>query len=394
MARENLGVLGYDSYHFAVRDLERSRQFYADKLGFVEVARAGDELTEKSGQSSVVFAAGDVRVAVSTPKVGHPGAQDCKAARYLRRHPAGVMSLGFRVKDLEHTWDTLEARGATMLAEPIEATDELGRYRAFEIATPLGDVAFRYVERTGSYARFAPGFDTLDATSKPRNVFGIDCIDHVTSNALTLAPLVLWYREVLGMEQFWEIKFHTVDVHSDKDRLRQAGSGLKSLVYWDPECGIKFANNEPMRPFFRDSQINKFVEDNNGAGVQHVAFNVPKIIPTVEELERRGVQFLPTPGAYYDALPARLEQLAIHNVQEPLDELRRLQILLDGSDEKYMLQIFLRDAGATYNDPAAGPFFYEIIQRAGDPGFGGGNFRALFEAIEREQFNQRIQPFD
>jgi 4-hydroxyphenylpyruvate dioxygenase len=149
-----------------------------------------------------------------------------------------------------------------------------------------------------------------------------------------------------------------------------------------------------MRPFFRDSQINKFVDDNNGAGVQHVAFNVPTIIPTVEELERRGVQFLPTPGAYYDALPARLARLGISDVKESLDDLRRLQILLDGGDEKYMLQIFLRDAGATYGDPTAGPFFYEIIQRAGDPGFGGGNFRALFEAIEREQFSQRIQPFD
>ena len=177
-------------------------------------------------------------------------------------------------------------------------------------------------------------------------------------------------------------------------KIYKAGSGLKSLVYWDPECGIKFANNEPMRPFFRDSQINKFVDDNNGAGVQHIAFNVPRIIPTVEEMNRRGVSFLDTPGSYYDMLPARLERLKISNVQEAIDELRRLGILLDGSDDKYMLQIFLRDAGQTYHDPKAGPFFYEIIQRAGDPGFGGGNFRALFESIEREQFSKRDQPFD
>jgi 4-hydroxyphenylpyruvate dioxygenase len=109
---------------------------------------------------------------------------------------------------------------------------------------------------------------------------------------------------------------------------------------------------------------------------------------------RRGVEFLPTHEAYYKHLPAHLANLKITNVKESLDELKRLQILVDGRDDKYMLQIFLRDAGALYHDPKAGPFFYEIIQRAGDQGFGGGNFRALFEAIEREQFAQRVQPFD
>jgi 4-hydroxyphenylpyruvate dioxygenase len=395
MARENFGLLGYDSYHFAVNDLDRSRKFYTEKFGFTEMARASDELVARTGQRSIVFGAGMVRVVVSTPEPNHPKAQECKAARYLRRHPAGVMSLSFRVQDLDRAWKTLEQRGATILNEPMEDKDGSGTYRAFEIATPLGDVAFRYIERRGDYGKFAPHFDTIDSTPQPKNVFGIDSIDHVTNNALTLSPVTLWYREVLGMEQFWEISFHTLDVHKDKKEEKQmAGSGLKSLVYWDPECGIKFANNEPMKPFFRDSQINKFVDDNNGAGVQHIAFNVPKIIPTVEEMNKRGVDFLGTPGAYYDMLPARLERLKIGNVKEAITELRRLGILLDGSDDKYMLQIFLRDAGQTYSDPKAGPFFYEIIQRAGDPGFGGGNFRALFESIEREQFSKRQQPYD
>jgi 4-hydroxyphenylpyruvate dioxygenase len=395
MARENFGLMGYDSYHFAVNDLERSRKFYTEKFGFTEVARASDELVSRTGQRSIVYGAGQVRVVISTPEANHPKASECKAARYLRRHPAGVMSLSFRVQDLDRAWKILESRGATMLNEPTEDRDGSGSYRAFEIATPLGDVAFRYVERRGDYSRFAPCFDVVSADPFPKNPFGIDCIDHVTSNALTLSPLVLWYREVLGMEQFWEIQFHTLDVHKDKKSEKQmAGSGLKSLVYWDPECGVKFANNEPARPFFRDSQINKFVDDNNGAGVQHIAFNVPKILPTVEQMKERGVDFLATPGAYYDMLPERLKRLGITNVQESISEMRRLGILLDGSDDKYMLQIFLRDAGQTYHDPKAGPFFYEIIQRAGDPGFGGGNFRALFESIEREQFAQRDQPFD
>ena len=392
MARENFGLLGYDSYHFVVTDLERSKRFYTERFGFTEVGRASDELVEKTGQRSIVYGAGEVRVVISALDEKNEKAASCKAARYLARHPAGVMSLSFRVKDLDRAWDVLEARGATMLSDIHEHRDGSGVYRDFEIATPLGDTNFRYIERTGDYPRFAPGFDLVDSAAHPKNVFGIDCIDHVTCNALTLSPLILWYREVLGMEHFWDIQFHTID--ASKTRERKSGSGLKSIVMRDPECGVKFANNEPMKPFFRDSQINKFVEDNNGAGVQHIAFNVPKILPTVEEMKKRGVDFLPTTGVYYDQLPRRLEQLKITNVREPLDELRRLQVLLDGRDDKYMLQIFLRDAGQTYNDPKAGPFFYEIIQRAGDPGFGGGNFRALFEAIEREQFQQRLQPYD
>src|ERR1044071_3554171 len=142
MRNESLGILGFDSFHFAVENLERSRLFYTDRFDFDEVARAGHKLVQKSGQVSAVFGAGDVRVCVSTPL--H---EDCKAARYLRRHPAGIMSLSFRVQDLDRTLRVLESRGATVLADPIEDRDASGgRYRSFEIATPLGDVAVRFVE--------------------------------------------------------------------------------------------------------------------------------------------------------------------------------------------------------------------------------------------------------
>jgi 4-hydroxyphenylpyruvate dioxygenase len=140
-----------------------------------------------------------------------------------------------------------------------------------------------------------------------------------------------------------------------------------------------------LRPFFRDSQIAKFVEDNAGNGIQHVAFAVPNIISTVEELKRRGVDFMDTHPAYYRDLPDRLARLGVHNVKEELAALEKLGILVDGANEKYMLQIFMREAAALYDESRAGPFFYEIIQRAGDPGFGYGNFRALFESIERAQ---------
>ena len=377
MTAESLGIIGYDSFHFVVANLERSTAFYKGAFDFKEVARSGDELTKKSGQQSIVFGAGDVRVCVSTPLT-----HGSKAARYMKRHPAGVMSLGFRVQDLDKTMGVLDKRGGTFLSDPVETKDESGRYRSVEIATPLGDVAFRFVERT-DFRGFAPGFvDTNGGhASRPENKFGISSIDHVTSNGLTMQPIVSWYREVLGMEKFWDITFHTQDVTHNLGM----GSGLKSIVMWDPESGVKFATNEPLRPAFRDSQIAKFVDDNMGNGVQHIAFAVPQIIPAVEELKRRGVEFLKTPKSYFDDLPNRLVKLGINNVKEELGELERLQILLDGQNDKYMLQIFMREASVLYDDSRAGPFFYEIIQRAGDPGFGYGNFRALFESIERAQ---------
>jgi 4-hydroxyphenylpyruvate dioxygenase len=376
--KDHLGLVGYDSFHFVVENVERSRAFYTERLDFKEVARASDDLVQRGGQQSTVYGAGDVRVCVSTPLN-----QSSKAARYLRRHPAGVMSLSFRVHDLDRTMAFLDKRGGTFLADPIEHVDERGgRYRSVEIATPLGDVAFRFVERT-DYRAFAPGFidSGVGNGTRPENIYGIGAIDHVTSNGLTMQPIVGWYKEVLGFEPFWDISFHTKDVAKE----RASGSGLRSIVMWDPESGVKFATNEPLRPFFRDSQIAKFVEDNMGNGVQHIAFAVTNILWSVEELKHRGVEFMETHPAYYRDLPDRLAKLGITNVKEELRELERLQVLVDGANDKYMLQIFLREASTLYDDRRAGPFFYEIIQRAGDPGFGYGNFRALFESIERAQ---------
>jgi len=409
MRMESLGILGFDSFHFAVENLERSRLFYTERFDFDEVARAGLALVEKSGQVSAVFGAGDVRVCVSTPL--H---EDCKAARYLRRHPAGIMSLSFRVEDLDRTYELLDKRGAAFLADPIEdRTSGGGRYRAFEIATPLGDVAFRYVERN-DYRDFAPGFEQRVERPKP-NRFGIERVDHVTSNALTMQPLILFYRDVLGMEEFWNIRFHTSDFAREARAKRgaddpgnshpsgcseaaptgddlpapgggaPAGTGLRSIVMWDPEGDIKFASNEPLKPYFRESQIARFCYDNAGPGIQHLAFRLPDIVSAVTELGARGVPFLPIHRNYYRLLPERLAKLKIRNVSHDLSVLEKLEILIDGENDKYMLQIFLREAASLYGDDRAGPFFYELIERCGDEGFGYGNFRALFEAIEQAQ---------
>ena len=157
-------------------------------------------------------------------------------------------------------------------------------------------------------------------------------------------------------------------------------------MYRDPVSGVKFANNEPWRPFFRSSQINVFNEELRGAGVQHLAITVKDIIGCVRLLRERGLEFMPTPGPYYDALPERLSRLGIGAIDEDVAVLRELGILVDGDGPgKYLLQIFLKESSGLYHEPSAGPFFFEIIQRKGDEGFGAGNFRALFESIERAQ---------
>ena len=373
-----LGLLGFDSFHFLVSDIERSDQFYTKLLDWPLVATAGKELTERSAQRSNVYSAGDIRVVVSTP-LSDRG----RAATYLRNHPDGVSSISFRVKDVDQTWDFLAPRGATFLSDIETYRDEDGgTYRRFVIATPLGDLSYRFVEKKG-YGGFAPEFDDVprdDSSRAPRNRLGFEILDHVTSNALTMAPVVLWYREVMGFEEYWNIQFHTEDVKKGGEH----GSGLKSIVMWDPNSELKFATNEPLKPFFRESQVNIFTEENRGPGVQHIALRVPQIIPVVDEMNHRGVKFLDAPSTYYDNITRWLSEKHVSRVKEPIDDLRRLNILVDGEDDKYLLQIFMRDGHQLWGDAKAGPFFYEVIQREGDPGFGYGNFRTLFEAIEQE----------
>ncbi len=204
----------------------------------------------------------------------------------------------------------------------------------------------------------------------------------MTANFETMAPTLLWLEHVLGFEHYWDIQFHTKE-HS----LSQSeGSGLRSKVMWDRHSGVKFAHNEPLRPFFKKSQINLFSEDNRGDGIQHLAFGVKDIIPTVEEMRRRDIRFMPTPASYYDMMPERLKKIGVNRIDEDIEVLRKLEILIDGkADHSYLLQIFMQDSAATHHDREAGPFFLEIIQRKGDNGFGGGNFLALFESIERQQ---------
>jgi len=373
-----LGIKRLEGIHYYVRDLERSRRFYTDKLDFAEIWRSSPELERESGQCSACFSAGDIHVVCSAP-IGPLAEVHGRAARFLAKHPDGVGTLVFEVEDAARAFALLEERGGTPIDDIATFQDDGGTLRQFSITTPFGDCTFRFRERRG-YRSLYPG--AIPYRGGGGNRFGFQQIDHVTSNFQTMKPMLLWLEYVLGFERMWEVAFHTSDV----DPARKTGSGLKSIVMWDPVSQVKFANNEPARPFFKSSQINIFNEELRGDGVQHVALTVADILSAVRGLRSAGVTFMPTPGSYYDLLPGRIAESGIGKIDEDLDTLRELQILVDGDHHHaYMLQIFLKESAGLYSDPSAGPFFYEIIQRKGDRGFGAGNFRALFESIEREQ---------
>jgi 4-hydroxyphenylpyruvate dioxygenase len=379
---EPLGILRIEALHYYVHDLERSRRFYTGKLDFAEVARSSGALEAEGHQRSAVFQAGDVRIVCSAP-LGEGG----RAWRYLRKHPDGIGTVVFEVEDAERCFRLLEERGGTPITDLQEHRDEGGTLRTFNITTPLGDTTFRFVERRG-YRGLYEGIEPLEAPLGGRNAFGFGQVDHLTQNFQTMKPALLWMEHVLGMEEFWEVQFHTRDAADARRQALQAqqGSGLRSVVMRDPRSGVKFANNEPWRPAFKSSQINVFNEEHRGDGIQHAALTVADILSAVRGLRGRGVEFMPTPATYYEALPGRIQSSGIGRIDEDVRTLQELEILVDGAGPgSYLLQIFLREAAGLYHEPEAGPFFFEIIQRKGDQGFGAGNFRALFESIEREQ---------
>lgn len=376
---EPLGIRRIEALHYYVRDLERSRRFYVQQLDFAEIGGSDPDLTQRGRQRSLVFQAEDCVIICSSPE-GSGG----RAQRYLQKHPDGIGTIIFEVEDAERAFRLLEAREATPITDIEQFRSGAASLKTFSITTPFGDTTFRFVERQG-YPWLFPGMELAPRTDSS-NRFGFSHFDHVTSNFQTMAPTLLWLEHVLGFERFWDVSFHTRDVSKNE---QHHGSGLRSVVMWDPASGVKFANNEPRRPFFKTSQINVFNEEHRGDGVQHVALAVRDIVAAVRGLVERGVEFMPTPATYYDLLPERLARLGVGDIDEDIATLRELGILVDGSEHhRYLLQIFLKDSAGLYRTKEAGPFFYELIHRKGDAGFGAGNFRALFESIERQQLQE------
>jgi 4-hydroxyphenylpyruvate dioxygenase len=359
-----------------VRDLERSRDFYTNVLDFAEIAVSTPEFEASHRARASVVQAGGARFVFMEP-LGSKG----EAFRWLEKHPEGVGRIVFDVTDAERAFRLITARGGTSTTGICRRNVEGGHVIWFDIATAFGDTLFRFVEHQGQ-TPIMPELKRLDPPRGGTNRFGISEVDHITTNFLTLKPALLWMEQVLGLKPYWEVEFHTQDV----SKGNFGGSGLKSVVMWCPESGLKFANNEPAAPNFEASQIFIFCQDHKGPGIQHIALLVPDLVGAVKHYRAQGVQFMATPAAYYELLPAHLQRIGVNTIEEDLTVLRDLGILVDGTEHaKYMMQIFLNEAALQFGDRQAGPFFTELIQRKGDYGFGAGNFRALFESIERQQ---------
>jgi 4-hydroxyphenylpyruvate dioxygenase len=374
--QESLGIRRVSSLHMFVRDMERSRDHYVRNLDFLEIARSTPEFEREERARASVVQAGGARFVFVEP-LGSKG----ESFRWLQKHPEGVGRIVFDVDDAEHTFKLLSSRGATPVTGLERRRVDGVEVNWFDIATPFGDTLFRFISHPGD-TPILPNLERMAESRASTNQFGVDEVDHITSNFLTLKPVTSWLEDVLGFQELWNIEFHTQDVKKGNFE----GSGLKSIVMWDPVSKIKFANNEPAAPFFRASQIFQFCEDHRGPGIQHVALTLSGLVTAVTGMRKNKVGFMPTPSTYYDMLPDRLRGLGMNGLDEDIEELRKLGILVDGSGPgKYLLQIFMQDAASLFGDSQAGPLFLELIQRKGDNGFGAGNFRALFDSIERQQ---------
>ncbi len=370
-----LGLLKVYSVEFVVDYFDRSRNFYINNMGFQETHCSTPAWENRFNTKAFYFSANDIKIMVSAPLSHHS-----YTAQYLKILCPGIRKVTFLVKNLNHTIEYLKNHHATFIHDVLEIESGHSQHRFITIATPIGFLEFTFLEIEGDEDEI-PMFDHIPSDKTQKVTY--QSIDHMTINARTIFPICYFLEHVLDFKKFWSVAFHTPDYQSGKK-----GTGLTSQVMYDPGSMVKFATNEPLYPHFNASQIQTFVERNHGAGIQHLALSVERLLDTIETLRSRGVEFLTTPDEYYDLLPERLAKQNVSNLKEDIDDLKKQGILVDGKDDKYLLQIFLKDASGLYHEEHAGPFFYEIIQRCGHPGFGEGNFRALFEAIELQESSQ------
>jgi 4-hydroxyphenylpyruvate dioxygenase len=286
-------------------------------------------------------------------------------AEHIKLHGDGVKVVALRVDDAERAYREATSRGAQGVIPPATLKDDSGSVKVASIAT-YGDTLHTFVERHSYKGAFLPGYRSLDNVQPRARVAGLAAIDHVVGN-VELGKMNEWvsfYERVLGFTQL---------IHFDDRAISTEYSALMSKVMQNGSGRIKFPINEPAVGR-RKSQIEEYLDFYRGPGVQHIALLTDDIISTVRNLTTRGVDFLSTPGSYYEAALER-----VGKIDEDISQLAELGILLDCDDEGYLLQIFSRPI---VNRPTV---FFEVIERKGARGFGEGNFKALFEALEREQ---------
>ena len=351
-------INGTDYLELYVSNAKQAAHYYKSAFGFKSFAYAGLETGIRDRESYVVVQ-DKIRLILTSPlKSG------TEIGKHIDKHGDGVKVNALWVDDARNAYDEAIKRGAKPFMEPNVVEDEDGKVVRSGIHT-YGEVVHIFVERKAYNGVFLPGFRSWNTEYSPESV-GLKYVDHMVGN-VELGQMNKWvkfYEDVLGFKQI--LSFDDKDISTEY-------TALMSKVMSNGNGRIKFPINEPA-PGLKKSQVDEYLDFYEGAGVQHIAVATDNIIKTVKDLRSRGVEFLQVPGTYYDALEER-----VGKIDEDIDSLRPLGILVDRDEEGYLLQIFTKTVQARPT------MFFEIIQRKGANSFGKGNFKALFEALEREQ---------
>jgi 4-hydroxyphenylpyruvate dioxygenase len=348
---------GIDHVELWVGNAAQASYYFRNAFGFTEVAYSGLETGQRE-TASRVLRQGNIRLVLTGTLRA-----DTEVADHHRRHGDGVRVIALAVPDVEHAYREATKRGANGLVEPHSVQDEHGLAMLADVAT-YGETVHRFVDRSAYEGEFLPGFAPIAHHGSSETL--LHEIDHVVGN-VELGAMDQWvsyYENVFGMTEM---------IHFSDEAISTEYSALMSKVVTGGNGRVKFPINEPAEGK-RKSQIDEYLEFYEGPGAQHIALTTDDIVATVGKLRDQGIRFLRTPDSYYEEVPGRVGEIS-----ESLDDLRRLGILVDCDDEGYLLQVFTAPLG---DRPT---IFFELIERHGARGFGEGNFKALFEAIEREQ---------
>tara|TARA_R110002095_G_scaffold138974_1_gene120812 strand:+ start:1119 stop:2276 length:1158 start_codon:yes stop_codon:yes gene_type:complete len=362
-AQDFLPLLGTDYVEFYVGNAKQSAHFYKTAFGFQSYAYRGLETGSKDAVS-YVLKQDKIKLVLTTPLSSKSPINE-----HIVKHGDGVKVIALWVEDARKAYQETTNRGAKSYMEPIVEKDEHGEVVRAGIYT-YGETVHMFVERKNYKGAFLPGFEAWKSDYNPEPI-GLKFIDHMVGNVGwgQMNIWVKWYEDVMGFENF--LSFDDKQIHTEY-------SALMSKVMSNGNGRIKFPINEPAKGKKR-SQIEEYLDFYEGSGVQHIAVATDDIITSVSALRARGIEFLSTPPEeYYRAVPGRLEEHS-HELREDIEALKNLGIMIDADEEGYLLQIFTKPVE---DRPT---LFFEIIQRMGARGFGAGNFKALFESIEREQ---------
>ena len=362
-AQDFLPLMGTDYVEFYVGNAKQAAHFYKTAFGFQSLAYKGLETGSKDSVSYVLVQ-DKIRLVLTTPLNSKSPINE-----HIVKHGDGVKVVALWVEDAKSAFEETTKRGAKPYMEPTVEKDEFGETVRSGIYT-YGETVHMFVERKNYKGAFLPGFQEWKSDYNPEPT-GLKYIDHMVGNVGwgEMNTWVKWYEDVMGFENF--LSFDDTQIHTEY-------SALMSKVMSNGNGRVKFPINEPAEGKKR-SQIEEYLDFYEGSGVQHIAVATDDIIKTVSALRSRGVEFLSIPPeAYYEAVPGRLEEYS-HELREDIEKLKSLGIMIDADEEGYLLQIFTKPVE---DRPT---LFFEIIQRMGAKGFGAGNFKALFESIEREQ---------